>query len=202
MKYAVCYDTLYVFNNLDDLKQHFGICYYSSDGAEQQRYASILINSDFKEIAMDNVSDDCKSIAINNYNNSNKNIFIQFEERKSIVDSLNYFNNLVKPILNVCEEYNVNFSLAIPFEDFGSDRDSAYGNMYSISNFYEDILEKFGINVESIETDDKSDGKYEITINNKEVFDTCAWEKLEGVIDNIESLLELLKSKEGTMEYE
>ena len=41
--YTVCYDTLDVFNTKEEAKKFYSECYYMSEGAEQERYASILI---------------------------------------------------------------------------------------------------------------------------------------------------------------
>lgn len=117
-------------------------------------------------------------------------------------DKFNYYKNLISNILEVSEEYGVDFDNRTPFQDFGSDDETAYGVMSSFSNYYKDILKELNINVENISTDNWSDGKYIITINDKDVFETRAWESINGVIDNTESMLEILKEKEREMSYE
>ena len=148
------------------------------------------------------VSDDCRDIAIKNDRYSERALTIELKERKTIDDTVDYFEKIVKPILDISEEYDINFNNKIPFEDFDNDNVACYGSMYSFSNYYKDILEKFNIGVSNIYTEDRSDGKYKIIINDNHVFDTTAWESISGVIDNVESMLEILKENESEMSYE
>lgn len=201
MKYAVCYDTLYVFQNKKDLDEYFTECCSFSEGAERERYVSILINSASKEkISSDFVSNDCREVVIKDDKHSDQYLTYKLDKRLSINDTVKYFEETIKPILDVSKEYDINFLNKIPFEDFGNDTESAYGGMYSFSNYYKDILEKFLIEVKDITTDDKSDGKYIITINNGHEFDASAWDKFDVVVDNVESMLETLKNKDMEVE--
>lgn len=203
MKYAVCYDSLFVFENDNTLRNFFAECLAMSEGAEKNRYASVLMNSAAHwKIAEDFESEDCRDIVIRTNEYLDKCLTVDLDERKSFDETVNYFEKVVQPILNVSKDYNINFNNKIPFEDFDNDNVANYGSMYSFSNYYKDVLEKFDISVENIYTEDKSDGKYKITINNCHVFDTTAWESINGVIDNVESMLEVLKEKEGEMSYE
>lgn len=203
MKYAVCYDCLEVFENDRALRDFFQECYSMSEGAEQSRYLSVLINSAANhKVAEDFVSDDCRDIAIKNDRYSERSLIVELNERKLINDTVDYFEKIVQPILSVSEDYDINFNDKIPFEDFDNDDVACYGSMYSFSNYYKDILEKFNINVSNIYTEDRSDGKYKITINDNHAFYTTAWESINGVIDNVESMLEVLKEKESEMGYE
>lgn len=72
---------------------------------------------------------------------------------------------------------------------------------FIVPNYYKELLEKFGIDVDNIYTDDWSDGKYKLVVNNEE-FKITAWDDLEGVIDNVDSMIELFKSKELKGELE
>lgn len=203
MKYAVCYDRLEVFEDDRALRDFFQECYSMSEGAEQSRYLSVLINSAaHHKVAEDFVSDDCRDITIKNDKYSERALTIELKERKTIDDTVEYFEKIVQPILRVSEDYDIDFNNKIPFEDFDNDDVAGYGTMYSFSNYYKDILEKFNVDVSNIYTEDRSDGKYKITINDNHVFDTTAWESINGVIDNVESMLEVLKEKESEMSYE
>lgn len=203
MKYSVCYDRLGVFENDETLRDFFRECYSMSEGAEQSRYLSVLINSAaHRKVAEDFVSEDCREIAIKNDKYSERSLVIELNERKNFEDTINYFEKTVKPILDVSEDYNINFNNEIPFESFDNDEVACHGAMYSFSNYYKDILEKFNINISNIYTEDRSDGKYTITINDNHLFDTTAWESINGVIDNVESMLEVLKENESEMSYE
>jgi len=124
------------------------------------------------------------------------------DTRGSDLYKFNYYKNLISKVLDVSEEYGVDFDTKIPFQDFGSDDETAYGVMSSFSNYYKDILKELNINVDNISTDNWSDGKYIITINDKDTFETYAWESINGVIDNIESMKEQIKIKEGDISYE
>ncbi len=193
VKYAVCYDTLYVFKNVVELKKFFLKGYYSSEGAEQERYASILVAADFDEIVKDNVSEICNEISIKK---EDKCVQVHLKEDMNPTKALYYFKNTIKPILEVCDDYGIDFNMRIPFEDFGNDDESTYGRMISISTFYNNLLQKFDIEVDNIETRDRSDGKYIITINNNKEFDMSAGDDLENVIDNVESMIEELAKED------
>ena len=67
--------------------------------------------------------------------------------------------------------------------------------MYSFSNYYQEILEQMNIVVDNISTSDWSAGKYNLIINNEE-FKLTAWDNLESVVDNINSMLDLFREKD------
>ena len=69
----------------------------------------------------------------------------------------------INVILEVSREYNVHFENKTPFEDFRSDLESY--NMRSFSDYYEDILQKYGIKDINLYTSEKMDGKYEMIIS-------------------------------------
>ncbi len=188
--YAVCYNALNVFKTKEDAKKFYSSCYYMSEGAEHERYASILVDLNFSNLGKDNASSYCREISIKS--NDDKFVTIELEKKLSIDDTVKYYEEKVKPILEVSAEYNVDFSSKIPFEYFATDSDS-YTNI-SFTDYYKKLCEKFNINVDSIFTNEKSDGKYELLINN-EKFDITAWDSLESVIDNINSMLNLSKEK-------
>ena len=197
--YTVCYDTLDVFNSKEDAKKFYSECYYMSEGAEHERYASILVDLNFSNLGKDNVSTDCREIKIKNNDNENKFLSIQLKENLSIEDTIKYYEEKIQPILEVSDEYGIYFTCRNPFEDFGTD---AEGNTnYSFSNYYKELLEKFGVDVNNIYTDDWSDGKYKLVVNNEE-FKVTAWDDLEEVIDNVDSMIKLFKSKELKEELE
>ena len=195
--YTVCYDRLDVFKTKDEAKKFYTRCYYSSEGAEHERYASILVDLNFSNVGKDNVSSYCNEISIKSNNQENVFLNIKLNDALSIDDAIKYYEEKIKPILEVSEEYDVDFNNKIPFEDFGSDEE-AYTNT-SFSNYYKDILEKFNINDVNVLTDSFSDGKYKLTINNQE-FKITAWDNLESVIDNIDLMIEKFKSNDVEME--
>ena len=112
-------------------------------------------------------------------------------------ESFSYYENIIDKILDISDEYDVDFDRNCPFEDFGSDEES-YTNT-SFSNYYKDILEKFDIKDVNISTINFSDGKYKLIINNQE-FKITAWDNLESVVSNINLMIEKYKSKDIEME--
>lgn len=80
----------------------------------------------------------------------------------------------------------------------GSDSE-IYTNI-SFSDYYKKLLEKFDLKINNIQTESRSDGKYTIIINDKE-FDIVAWDDFNSVIDNVDSMIEVLsENKESEME--
>ena len=195
--YTVCYNSLNVFKTKDAARKFYTRCYYSSEGAERGRYASILVDLNFSNLGKDNVSSYCNEISIKSNNQERSFLNIKLNDDLSIDDTIKYYEEKIKLILEVSERYNVDFNNSIPFEDFGSDKE-AYTNI-SFSEFYKDILEKFNINDVNVLTDSFSDGKYKLTINNQE-FKITAWDNLESVIDNIDLMIEKFKSNDMEME--
>lgn len=195
--YAVCYDTLYVFDSKKEAKSHFSDCYYMSEGAEHERYASILVDLNFSNLGKDNVSKDCNEISIKTNNYESKSLNVKLDESLSIEETIKFYEEKLQPILEVSEKYDIDFNCKIPFENFGSDEE-CYTNS-SFSNYYKEILEKLGVNIDSIYTDDWSDGKYKLVVNEEE-FKLTAWDSLDSVIDNINSIVELSKTKDLEVE--
>ena len=74
--------------------------------------------------------------------------------------------------------------------------------MRSITDFYIELLKKKKINFDNITTNEVSDGKYELVIDNSFVLDTRAWDDFNSVIDNVNSIEEYSKKKESEKEYE
>lgn len=190
--YTVCHDILRIFNTKDDAKKFYSDCYYMSEGAEHERYASILVDLNFSNLGKDNISINCYEISIQMTNN--EFLSVKLDDSLSIDDTIKYYEEKISPILEISEDYGVDFTNHTPFEDFGLDSES-YTNT-SFSSYYEDLLKKFGIEIDSIQTESRSDGKYTITINDKE-FDIVAWDDLQGVVENIETMINSLqKDKE------
>lgn len=183
--YTVCYDELYVFDSKEKAKDFFGGCYYASEGAEQSRYASILIGLDYNNIADDGVSKGCKKININV--DGDDIISCELENKKETNDAIKYYQANVLPVLIVANDYGVDFLKRTPFEHFDSDEETDY--MTSFSKFYNDILHH---KLQSVETVEKSDGKYEMKINNQLVIDIRAWDNLKNVVDNVETIKDQL----------
>ena len=197
MKFAVCYNSFYVFKNKKELKKFFNDCYCSSEGSEQKRYATILINSDSDQrILSDCVSKNCNEIIIQNYNNFEEFLTISLAKAKTINETFEYFKKVIEPIMQVSEEFSVDYNKEIPFLYFGSDTESAYGQTSSFSDFYKGIMKKLNINIDNIWTNEWSDGKYIIKFNENEEFKTYAWESIGGVIDNVELIVSKMNEKE------
>ena len=191
--YTLCYDRLDVFNNKDEAKKFYTECYYMSEGAEHERYASILVDLNFSNIGRDNVSYDCREISIKVGGYSDIFLNIELEDRLSIDDTNKYYEEKIQPILDVSEDYGIDFNRTVPFEDFGSDGETDY--MSSFSNYYKELFEKFNINVDSIYTEEVSDGKYNLKVNDVELR-LRAGDKIESVIDNVDAMLEISKNKD------
>lgn len=183
--YTVCYDELYVFDSKEKAKNYFGGCYYASEGAEQSRYASILIGLDFNNIANDGVSKGCKQININV--DGDDIISCELKNKMETKNAIRYYQEKILPILELADEYGVDFSRKMPFDDFGSDEETDY--MQSFSDFYKKILG----NDLCIQTVEQSDGKYQMEINDELVIDIKAWDNLKNVIDNVEIINEKLE---------
>lgn len=195
--YAIYDDTLYVFNFKSAAKRFFSECYHLSEGAEQERYASILVDLNFSNLGKDNVSKYCTRIAIKE-NYSDEFAKLNLSDSLSIEDTIKFYEEKVLHVLEVSDDYGVHFTGKTPFDDFGSDTES-YTNT-NFSNYYKELLEKFDVKVDDIQTESRADGKYTITIDGEE-FDIVAWDDLNGVIDNVDSMLEVLnKNKESEME--
>ena len=136
--YTVSYDSLDVFKTKREAQKFYTTCYHSSEGAEQQRYASILVDLNFSNLGKDNVSKNCDEIHIKVQENKDKFITIKLDDYLSIDNTIKYYEEKIKPILNISENYDVDFTEKIPFECFGSDADS-YTNS-SFTDYYREIL--------------------------------------------------------------
>ena len=141
----------------------------------------------------DNVSKNCDEIHIKAQENKDKFITIKLDDYLSIDNTIKYYEEKIKPILNISENYDVDFTEKIPFECFGSDADS-YTNS-SFTDYYREILKNRNINIDSICTNDWSDGKYNLIVNGND-FKITAWDSLKDVIDNIDSIEKTLEEKE------
>jgi len=192
--YAVCYDTLYVFNGKEQAKKFFETCYYSSEGAEQERYASILADLNFSNTGKDNISKYITNISIQVDDKTDKYLNIKLNKDLSIDDSIEFYDKKIYSIMEVSNDYGVDFSGKIPFEDYGSDDDSYV--MFSFSDYYRELFKKLNMNFDSINTSDVSAGKYEMKINDELIIDIRAWDDLNSVLDNIDTVLEYSKKEE------
>ncbi len=81
----------------------------------------------------------------------------------------------------------------VPFDEFGSDEESDY--MSSFSKYYQELFKKFNISVDNISTEEISDGKYNLVVDDTELT-IKAGDKIESVIDNIDTMLEISKKKD------
>ena len=195
--YTVSYNCLDVFKTKREAQKFYTTCYHCSEGAEQQRYASILVNLNFSNLGKDNVSKSCDEIHIKLQGNKDKFITIELDDYLSIDNTIKYYEENIKPILDISEAYNIDFNNEIPFEYFGSEEEI---NMYTFSSYYMDIIKKMGIDVKSIVTIEKSAGKYEMKVD-ENIIDVRAWDKLDDVFENIKTIKELFKEKNKENEY-
>ena len=87
--YCVCYNTLSVFKNKERAKKFFLTCYYSSEGAEKERYSNILIDLDFSDIATDKQGNLITEYVIfNEYNAPIKRQKTELINYKLIIDKI------------------------------------------------------------------------------------------------------------------
>ena len=138
--YTICHNTLDVFNTKEEAKKFYTTCFYSSEGAEQHRYASILVGLNFKNIAYDNVSNSCNEISIKLDKYKDKYLKLKLNDFLSIHDTVELYEKLIKPILEVSDEYDIDFNKKIPFETFGVDNEI---NMSSFSEYFKDLCSKY-----------------------------------------------------------
>ena len=188
--YTVCYDRLDVFNNKSEAKDFYSDCYYMSEGAEHERYASILVDLNFSNIGKDNVSTYCREISVKQ---EDKIVNIRLDKALSIEDTINFYEEKVQAILEVSDDYGIDFNRMVPFDEFGSDEESDY--MSSFSKYYQELFKKFNISVDNISTEEISDGKYNLVVDDTELT-IKAGDKIESVIDNIDTMLEISKKKD------
>lgn len=188
--YTVCYDRLDVFNNKSEAKDFYSDCYYMSEGAEHERYASILVDLNFGNIGRDNVSTYCREISVKQ---KDKILNIKSDKSLSIEDAINFYEEKVQPILEVSDDYGIDFNRMVPFDEFGSDEESDY--MSSFSKYYQELFKKFNISIDNISTEEISDGKYNLVVDDTELT-IKAGDKIESVIDNVDTMLEISKKKD------
>lgn len=119
---------------------------------------------------------------------------IDLPEQMNYEKAINYFETKYVPILESANYYEINFFSETPFAEFGSDDETHV--MRSFSDFYRDVLKNKGYIVDSIETKEISDGKYECTVNDEHSFKVCIWDKLSIVADNIDSIIANVDVKE------
>lgn len=190
--YTICCESLSVFKSKEDAKKFYKICSLSSDGKEKERYMNVLINLDSNEIATDNSTRFCDKITIQT-NDDNK--FIVYNtESSSIKETINKYETILKPILEISNKYNINFNSKIPFEDFGDDDSSFF--MYSFSSYYQELLKKFNIDIEKIYTYEVSDGKYNMQVNDNITIGIKAWDNFKDVVNNTVAIMIKLYDKD------
>lgn len=189
--YTICYDSLSVFKSKEDAKKFYGECYQMSEGAEHERYASILVDLNFSNVGKDNVSSNCRDIRIEM--DEDEFLIIELDEDLSSDEAIKYYEEKIQPILDISEDYGVDFNRIVPFDDFGSDEEIDY--MASFSKYYKELFKKFNIEVDNIYTEEISDGKYNLIVDDLELR-LRAGDKIESVIDNVETMIEISKNKD------
>ena len=130
--YTVCYDSLSVFKSKENAKKFYSECYQMSEGAEHERYASILVDLNFSNVGKDNVSSDCRDIRIEM--DEDEFLITELDENLSIDEAIKYYEEKIQPILDVSDDYGVDFNRIVPFDDFGSDEEMDY--IASFSKYY------------------------------------------------------------------
>lgn len=195
-----CYDSLSVYKNKIDAIKFYNNCYMMCEGAERERYASILFDlNNNKNIATDNVSRGCRDIYIHTNNYYDRPLKVNLLDKLSINESINYYKNNILPILEVCNDEGIRFDCRIPFEDYGADSDI---NMRSITDFYSKLLNKRNVDFKDIYTNEICDGKYELKIDNDLSLKLEAWDDFDIVVDNVNTIDEYVKRKDKEPEYE
>ena len=198
--YTVCYDSLSIYNNKKDAIKFYNDCYMMSEGAERERYASILfdLNND-KRKATDNISNYSREIYIHTRNYNERPLKVNLDKKLSLEECIKYYKNNLFPVLEICEEENIDFNKKIPFEDFGDDREI---NMRSITDFYKYLLSDKNVNLSNVYTKEVSDGKYMLIVEDNLEIDIRAWDDFDSVVNNVNTIYEYSKRKEQEKEYE
>lgn len=199
LTFVTCFKCLYVFENKNQAVEHFKFCQRLKDGEEKKCYDSILEDLKFSNIGRDRVNDMCDEIRII----PKDMLHIAIANSLSTHEIIEFFYKKIQPILEVSDDYGVDFTRDVPFEYFGSDDEIDY--MSSFSKYYKEILKNDAIN--SIVTSELSDGKYtmKVELENKNAFyiDLRAWEKLESVIDNVDVINdEIAQAKQNSVDLE
>ena len=84
-------------------------------------------------------------------------------------------------------------------------RTAGVNHCLSFEQVCDEWIEEYQItegNFDNITTNEVSDGKYELVIDNNFVLDTRAWDDFNSVIDNVNSIEEYIKKRESEKEYE
>lgn len=123
------------------------------------------------------------------------------------INSQTYYDLLEDKVIEYFKENEIKDLM-----DYGSDKDEG---LVPISSLYKEILDKLGIKYDNVYTEDVSDGKYLTTItfenDSKIKIDTSAWNGINVVTENIESIYENFKKlsrnlsrnqNKNNMEYE
>ncbi len=100
--------------------------------------------------------------------------------------SQTYYDLAFSKVIEYFKENNIKNLM-----DYGSDRDEG---LYQLSSMYKEIMDNLGIKYSNVYTEDVSDGKYLTTITFEDDYsievDTSAWNGIEVVTENIESIYE------------
>lgn len=130
-----------------------------------------------------------------NYNN-----FYKFNKKiieQTVEEHFEIKMEKIRAILEVSEDYGINFDSTNPFDYF--DADNGNYNMSSFTEYYNDIFKKLNISFDSMFTKEVSAGKYKLILDD-EIIELSAWDSLDSVIDNIDSALEIYRNKNKEME--
>ena len=194
--YVVCSNRLEIFKTKEEAKNYYSHCYHLSEGAEREEYASILMDLDLSNLGKDFFSDYCSEISLKLDKQSDVFLTLKLKDTLSIKETIKYYEEKIKPIIEVANDYNINFDRDCPFDSFGSDEEVEDLSIYGFSKFYNEILRKMNVYVEEINTIEKSDGKYEMLIDNGLIVDIKVWDKLDDVDNNISLIINYIKRKE------
>lgn len=87
--YCACYNTLHVFNSKEKAKEFFTMCFYGSEGSEHERYANILVDLMYSNVATDR---DSFSVWEIRYHDNNNNVIrtdkIDREDTNKVIERL------------------------------------------------------------------------------------------------------------------
>lgn len=212
--YIIHLNTLIIFQDTKNVKRYverlydfFNKYYPNKKSSLNFFYRKILQNKKYNE-RKPSIEDkifmfptNTRSHSKNNHVNQicimdykNKILKINLNNYLTGIDAVQFYKRKIVPILNVSKAFDIDFTKRIPFEYFGADGISEISD-YSFTSYYKYLLNYCGINVNDATTKEISDGKYEMKINNQ-IIDVRAWDKIEDVLDNVDTILEIIENKE------
>lgn len=114
-------------------------------------------------------------------------------------------NDVQSAIKAVSEDYGVHLDNKTPFDMFYAPEEDEYSESYDYVDYYNNILSKLGYGDAFVKSSPEvsyvSDGKQEMNFGNGSVIDLRAWDHLDNVEANVNSIIEML-GKQAVKEAE